>query len=53
MNIDSNKEKHESSLKSFRFITGFMAIGVFIFIAIICILLALLLICGWKLVYMI
>ena len=53
MNTDSNQEKHESNVKLFRSVTGFMAMGVFIFIAIICILLVLLLIYGWKLVYMI
>ena len=53
MNTDLDSEKHESKVKFFRTIAAFMAIVAFIFIAVVCVLLVLLLIYGWQLVYLI
>ncbi len=53
MNTDSDQENGKNAFKLFKSVTWLMAIGIFIFIAVVCVLLVFLLIYGWQLIYMI
>ena len=53
MNTDSDRENGKNAFKFFKSVTWLMVIAVFIFIAVVCVLLVFLLIYGWQLIYMI